>query len=229
MGNIINEADLAVEGLPTDQRVLTVILPLAEEVLERATGYRFYAHDTTYVLDGTDGPLVLPQPLITLSTFTLDDEEVDAASYIIRNRRPPDVDDRLYPRIERLSTAATWGEGWSSIGGSPGWGSGVGNISVTGTFGFTDLRNGAEKPPHEIIRLCVRLVAYELARVGDLDAQMARKLQIYGSSFEGISLASSLAAADRPEGFAVPEIDQVIARFSHPAKASRPKFAFGGA
>ena len=79
----------------------------------------------------------------------------------------------------------------------------------------------------------MRLVVFELAHLGLLDETQARQIQIYGSSVsvggESVSLGTYLSAADRPERFAVPDIDNMIARYSHPSKAMRPKFAFGAA
>ena len=228
MGRYATIDDLRAEGIDDDGRVESVLIPLAEAAIERWTGFRFYSYAATLVLDGTGTRvLVLPQAILSITSVTVDTVAVDAGDYVVYNRRPPGRDDRRWPRLARPPSL----DSWNAQAGGAIWAVGAQNVSVVGTFGFTDAdAQGNERPPEEIRRLTLRLVALELARLGDLDELTARRLRVYGLSMDAGGVSLSLAAAavsDGPTG--VPEIDGVVARYSHVGLGARPRVAFGGA
>lgn len=199
---LVTAEDLVGEGLPDDGHALAVA-DLAEALIERCTGgFRFTAYDGTLTLDGNGAEtLVLPQPIVSLTSVTVDSQTVLSSGYVVLNRRPPAGDDRRWPRLCRVG--ATWTVGRL-------------NVALTGRFGFTDLVGSAEVTPPEIKRAALALIAMELNRVGIEDEAVTRKLRAYlkGFSVEGVSV--SLADAAVTNGHTgVPEIDKVLAAYRH--------------
>lgn len=221
MGDIVNDGDLRAHGFPVDGFAQETVR-LAEQWVERATGFRFYSHAATFALDGSGyAVLLLPQPVISITSVTEDDAALAATTeYVAYNRRPPDFDDRRYPRLVRMGgTAGTTGR----------WARGVRNVSVVGTFGFTVTRGSAEVPPEEIKRLVLLITALEIGRVGIADEAQGRQARAYATSlgFSGLSVSLASIAFDGAYT-GIRQIDSIVDAHRHPTKASRPPYAFGG-
>ena len=230
MSYLVTPEALRGEGLPDEGRVLD-LADWADEYIERETGFRFASHVATFTLDGrgTD-VLTLPQPVISLTSVTVGGTAmVEGTDYVAMKRRPPGPDDRRWPRlIIPLPSASSSFLSGATLAGV--WTKGTQNVVVAGTFGYTRLQGAVEVSPREIQRVALRLVALELARIGDDKEQTARKLKTYITSFTAAALTTSLSQLAVSAGPThVPEIDDVLAAFRHPTNAARPVFAFGGA
>lgn len=229
MSYLVTAESLRGEALPDDGRALD-LADWAEEYVERETGFRFSSHVTAYTLDGNgQATLTLPQPVISLTSVTVGGTAmVEGTDYVAMKRRPPGPDDRRWPRlIIPPPTASSSFLSGATLAGV--WTKGVQNVVVTGTFGYTRLQGTAEVPPREIQRAALRLVALELARIGDDKESTARRIKTYVTSFTASALTTSLSELAVSAGPThVPEIDDALAAFRHPTNAARPVFAFGG-
>lgn len=221
MSYLVTAEDLRAEGLPDDGRALE-LADLVEAFIERDSGFSFRKQTLTFTLDGTGtNTLTLPQPILSLTSVTLDGTAlVEGTDYYARKSRPPGSDDRRWPRLILYDTSAL-------VSGT--WGTKRQSAVVVGSFGYTRAVGAAEVAPAEIKRAALRLVALELARIGADDEQTVRKVRAYATSFSAggadVSL-SVLAVSGGPTH--VPEIDTVLDAFRHPLYAARPVFAFGG-
>ena len=229
MGTVLDLSDLAREGLTGDAGRLEALIGEAEAFFEDQTGFRFASHAATWTLDGTGtNLLVLPQPVISLTSVTVQGTLLAASDYILYNRRPPGPDDRRWPRLTR-ATATVWDAAVPVI--QPIWPLADQTIVIVGTFGFTDLVGGAEVAPVEVRRALVRYVARVLRpREGDeAEAQAGRALRFAtGVGGGGVSVSfADEAVSDGPT--ADPYIDDVLRRYSHARFAQAPVLAFGGA
>jgi hypothetical protein len=232
MGRIITLADLALEGIEGDEGRLEVLIGKAEAFIEHQTGFRFYSHAETYVLDGNGAEvIVLPQPVISLSSISEDGTLLTSDDYILYNRRVPGLDDRHYPRIAKVSPSSAFdAEGVLAQGAT--WSSERKAISLVGTFGFTDLVGTAEVAPLEIQHLAIRLVGHLFPRVGPDEEEAGRRIRRFVSEVGGdrsiSAVLSDKANSNGPTGDI--DIDDVLLRYRHPLTGG-PKLvlAFGGA
>lgn len=230
MGNYITTLDCAAEGISAQEDRLEELIEWAEEWIENECGQRFYESSRTELtLDGKYDPvLLLPQPIISIVSVEEDGVALTSTAYAIYNRRPPDEDDRKYPRLVRLTSLSRFDSSGNLLD-ETNWAPGNKNIVVEGTFGYTENIGGNEVAPKQIKRAVLRLVAAELARVGVDDEIQAQRIRKYMSSFGAGELRvslSELAQSGGPSG--IVEIDRVVRAFSHANQARRPAFQFGG-
>lgn len=230
MGNLINLPDLALEGVTGQDARLNHLITGAEAFIEQVTGFRFYKHAATFTLDGAGVEhLTLPQPPITLTSVTEDGGVLTTSDYLTYSRRPPDTDDRLYPRLSKVRNSALT-LGWAgSVPTECVWTRGLQNIVIVGEFGFTDLIGDDEVTPWEIKRAAVRAVKLLSYRLGTDDEQAALRVLRFGTdlSAAGIRVMIHERAIGDITGDEV--LDSILARYRHTTKASKSAFAFGGA
>lgn len=230
MPNIVTEQDCLAEGISAQSDRLAEIIEWAEEWIERECGVYFHSSGRVELkLDGAYDPvLLLPQPIIEINSVEEDGVALTSTAYAVYNRRPPQEDDRKYPRLVRLSSLSRFDSSGNLLD-ETNWAPGNQNIVVEGTFGYTENIGGNEVAPKEIKRAVLRLVAAELARVGVDDEIQAQRIRKYMSSFGAGELRvslSELAQSGGPSGVA--EIDRVVRKYSHANRAARPAFQFGG-
>lgn len=233
MGRYITTTDLAAEGIAGQDSRLDELIDWAEEWIERATGYRFYEHHAEFKCSGrgVTEVLPLPQAIISIQSVEEDGDALTSTEYVVYNRRPPDEDDRKYPRLIRVVTSDSTNASFDAEGNvTAPWPRGYQNIIVEGQFGYTDSVGGQERAPKEIKRALLRLVACEVARVGVDDEVQAQRIRKYLASFGGGELQMSLSELAQSGGESgIREVDVVVGRFRHPTKAARPAFPFAGA
>lgn len=227
MSYLVTPEMLRGEGLPDDGRA-EMIADWAEAYVERETGFSFRAQAASFLVDGSgSATLTLPQPIISISSLTVGGVALaEGTDYLAMKRRPPDADDRRWPRlvIPTPSPSSTFLTG-SRLGNV--WTLGVQNVAVAGTFGFTRLVGTSEVAPEEIERAALRLVALELARLGDAKEATAQRVRKFVTSFTAGALSSSLSSLAVSAGPThVPEVDAVLDAFRHPTRSARPPMAF---
>jgi hypothetical protein len=160
----------------TDSRITTQIT-LASAAIEAATGQWFEARNMTLSLDG-DGTrrLEFEIPIISVTTVTLDDEELELDDLVIYNRhitsglkRP---DDRRNPKIEwNLNQAGLPGQrvvpvphAFFTLGQQ--------NVVVEGVFGFTEYDGTSTgRTPTMLRHLCKLVTIRELEYLSDPEAR----------------------------------------------------------
>lgn len=227
MGNIVTNADLEAQNI-TPSGLTDEAVRVAESYVEQVTGFRFYSHNTTYYLNGNGSSvLLLPNPVISLTTIAENQTTMEAGSYLLYNSRPPGRDDRLYPKIAKPTAYQTLISATASFFGSGIWPLGDQNVVLTGTFGFTELVGDDELPPPEIVMATMRLVKHELDRIGLDHEQSARRARKFGSTFQGAGLMLSLherGQSDGPSGDY--EVDSILSRYRHPNQGTRAGFVF---
>lgn len=230
MGQLITLQDLALEGLSGQDARLEHLITGAEAYIQQVTGFRFYQHEATFVLDGPGfDTLILPQPVIALTSVTEDGVALSASDYTVYNRRPPAPDDRLFPRLVKANNSLLTAGWQGSLPTEPVWNRGRQNITIVGTFGFTDLIGDDEVTPWEIRRAAVRLVKLLEYRVGSDDEMAALRVVKYGTDINtaGVRVMVNDRAIGDISGDEV--ADSILTRYTHTQRGARSKFAFGGA
>lgn len=161
----------------TDSRIVSQIA-LASAAIDTATGWWFEARAMTLYLDG-DGTRTMRVgvPIIAVDSVTMDEDDVDLDDLIVYNRyiahgqRIPD--DRRNPRIEwNLNISNRPGQRVVSLVPMA-WTAGQQNVTVTGTFGFTE-HDGSPtgKTPEMLSYLCKLLTIRNLELLSDPDARL---------------------------------------------------------
>ena len=233
MGNLITATDLVADGIALTENLCALRISEAEAKIEQITGFRFYKHTATIKLDGSATELlVLPQPLITLTSITEDGVAVASTDYTLYNRTLPGHDDRLWPRIVKSSAnSILWQPDTQSEVLSK-WNRGYQNIVIVGDWGFVDAAGDPVQytTPVEIKRAAVRLTALLAYRAGSeqdrIQLRMSRDIQSMTAASLSVSFWND-PASNFLTGDSV--IDDILRRYTHPLRGTRAPFAFGGA
>lgn len=201
MGNYYTLSEARTDGLTEDEAnddAVNAEINLAEELLEKWTGRKFYARDLSFSLDGTGSEwldLVRYKPINSISSVVIDDETISVNDYIAI------YEDAGYLRIKR--------EGWSIYSGNElgyyTFSRGSQNIDIVGNFGFTTV-------PYTIKRI-IKLMIFRQIRPRD-------KIGIYESEHAGnwgykLNTAKAMSGGKGDILTGDPEIDRMISSYKH--------------
>ncbi len=186
----------------TDARIASQIT-LASNAIDTATGWWFDPRDMTLKLDG-DGTRTLRVgvPIITVDSVTMNNGDVELDDLIIYNRyikyghRIPD--DRRNPRIEWNQNLSDR-PGYRNIPVIPAvWTLGQQNVTVVGTFGFTEYDGTPTgKIPEMLSYLCLLITIRNLELLSDPDARL---------ELEGFNSLTKEKTRDQEKGYARPKV-----------------------
>lgn len=202
----------------SDPRV-TTLLELASRYIDRVTGLFFEKKTAqTYKLDGPGTVILeLPAPALTLTSVKADNIIVTITDLVNYNRRPPEFDDYLWPRLEWRSELLRLERALGPLR-KPVWPRGNQNIEVVGDFGYVEPDNTT---PLLIKRACVLIVAHlaqPAASVAGREARRRHLLRSESIAGYGYTLAE-LATGGNLTGD--PEVDGILTAFTRaPAMAA---------
>ena len=147
----LETTDFAEESLDssvTDTMLLDRIL-VWQRFIERATGNFFIPREMQFELDGNGTMLLqMPIPIISVSSITIDDDEVDTDLYVVYNGRgETGRDDRKNPRIKMISSETSIFTGVGNFQNrSNVFTVGEKNVVVDGVFGFVEADGSIPSP-----------------------------------------------------------------------------------
>lgn len=223
-------ADVRAEGAPasiTDARINRMI-GVASRYIDRYTGRFFSPKALTFKLDGRGHPaLFLHHPIIDITSVTieltpgtLNPLAVDLTDLAIYNRHIreglTDPDDRNNPKIEFFRTNE------DIVRAAPGstfllFPRGRQNVTVDGTFGYTDFDGTAlGKTPDLICEACLRATLRLLgAKINDVTSG-AGTIWKEVTRDQRVEYANPDRVAIQGAFFGDPEIDQILASYRRP-------------
>lgn len=135
----------------------------ASQLIDRWTGWWFWARPQVITVDGQGGNLLLlDTPIVSISEVRIHGEAVEDGLLFVYNRhltqRLTNPDDRNSPKL-RFGSGGVFREGSQ-------------NVRIAGRFGYTDYDGTPEgKTPDAITDACMALVVRDLAKLGDPDAR----------------------------------------------------------
>jgi hypothetical protein len=165
------------EEMASDPEVLEKI-DRATARIDELTGQWFEPRPLTLLLDGEGSRrLSLTMPIIEITEIIINGSEtpVPEADYVVYNRHMSGLvhgasDDRDDPHIDYGTVAAE-----NSV--TRLWPKGRQNISVDGTFGYTDPPGPPGTTPLSIKRACMLMVVQDLPQLGDPDSRLENFLR----------------------------------------------------
>lgn len=200
------------EAMATDEQ-LGAKIDRASARIDKLTGQWFESRDLTLLLDGeASRRLSLHVPIITVSEILVGDDEepVPETEYAVYNRHMSGQvggdDDRSDPHID-FRHGRRWPRGRQ-------------NISVEGSFGYTDPPGPPGTTPEDIKRACLLLVVQDLPKLGDLDARLENFLRtrLISEKTRDQSQAYGTPRSSGARGYLTgnEEIDQLLEHYMAP-------------
>jgi len=209
-------------------------IALASRYIERVTGRFFEARAQTLKVDGTGKrTLLLGQPIISIDRVAIDagpfrpgDLAVEPSLYRVYNRHLTQglllPDDRENPKLEFFHGDDLAGVRFEPVRGltlcSLVWPVGQQNVTVQGTFGYTEPDGSPTGRTPELIRHVAKLlVMRELPRLSDRDRRedAAKRWRIASETTRDQSY-SLQALALQGEFTGDPEVDGILGGFMRP-------------
>lgn len=213
--------DIRAEGVTTadaDDARIEHVLDLATAFIERVTRQWFEPRELTLSLDGRgDNVLQLYVPIISIESVVLDEQELEAADYVVYNRhltqRLLNPDDRRNPRIALKSACRAFNEGAQ-------------NVVLEGVFGFTDWDEDDEQgvTPLQIVHVTKLLAVREVGLMNGSERFLDRNRYRIGSEStrdQSFSLGGNAGGSFTGDITGDPEIDLLLHAYRAPRYAVR--------
>jgi hypothetical protein len=201
-------ADVRAEGVTTadaSNARIEALLAEATALIDHATGWYFEPRAATYVLDGRDTrSLEPPVPPIDLSRVTVDGIELSLTELFV-------VGAPVLPGFDGPRLTLRRGRSYPR---------GVGNVSVSGTWGYTEADGTPTgRTPLAIRRACLLLVTRRLGLLGDASSMDAAH---WWRVIEERTREQSIRFAPAEQSAAVlvgdPEVDQLLRPYLRPLR-----------
>lgn len=200
------------EAMASDDELLAKIGRWSKHI-DKITGQWFESRDLTLLLDGeASRRLTLSVPIITVTEILIgeDDQPVPEDEYAVYNRHMSGQvegdDDRTDPHIDFRHGRR--------------WPAGRQNISVGGSFGYTDPPGPPGTTPEDITRACMLLVVQDLPALGDEDERLENfyKLRLISEKTRDQSRAYGTPRTSAARGYLTgnEEIDRLLEHYMSP-------------
>jgi hypothetical protein len=201
-------SDVRAEGVTTadaSNARIEALLAEATALIDHATGWYFEPRAATNVLDGRGTPsLELPVPPIDVSRVLVEGAELSLAEVFV-------VGAPVLPGCDGPRLTLRRGRSFPRD---------VGNVSVSGTWGYTEVDGTASgRTPLAVRRACLLLVTRRLGLLGDASAQDAAH---WWRVIEERTREQSIRFAPAEQSAAVlvgdPEVDQLLRPYLRPLR-----------
>lgn len=214
MGDYVTLDEARAEGITeamAEDDVLLAKIARASARIDKLTGQWFEPRELTLLVDGESSRrLGLSVPIIDVAEIVADDEVVLLEDVAVYNRHMTGQvggeDDRTDPHIDFRNGRR--------------WPAGRQNISVEGTFGYTDPPGPPGTTPPDISRACLLLVVQDLPALGDPDERLENllRLRLISEKTRDQSQAYGTPRTGGARGYLTgnEEIDQLLEHYMGP-------------